>query len=139
MEDGESYRNDEEVKAVVSYAKTLYSKIWKSTKLNPSAVFISIQFMQIHFSHDNNNSIFMSISSFIKGIITPYSAQRASLKLALSEAQLPSFTVGTAETFQGQERKVIIISTVRTDNEIGFVSDQRLSKRILHTKLMVFN
>lgn len=41
--------------------------------------------------------------------------------------QFPDVPVGTAETFQGQEKKAIIISTVRTDNDLGFVSDQRVS------------
>ncbi|KAH7910666.1 P-loop containing nucleoside triphosphate hydrolase protein [Hygrophoropsis aurantiaca] len=65
------------------------------------------------------------------GIITPYHTQQIKLKELLGS----KFTVGTVEEFQGQERRVIIISTVRSRSQarpldpnirhtLGFVADR---------------
>lgn len=59
------------------------------------------------------------------GIITPYAGQCRMMKEALTLAGL-DIDVGTAEVFQGQERQIIIISTVRTNEELGFVKDPRV-------------
>jgi predicted DNA helicase len=66
------------------------------------------------------------------GIITPYSAQVERLqKLAETSAVLEPLqkliTINTVDAFQGQERDVIIISFVRSNNsgEVGFLNDIR--------------
>ncbi|THV07178.1 P-loop containing nucleoside triphosphate hydrolase protein [Dendrothele bispora CBS 962.96] len=52
------------------------------------------------------------------GIITPYHAQRMKiLNLLYRDPKLRDIRVGSVEEFQGQERKVIIISTVRSSTE----------------------
>ena len=57
------------------------------------------------------------------GIISPYSKQVQKLRLLLSRANdalggdLDQIKVASTELFQGQERKVIIISTVRSSDE----------------------
>lgn len=61
------------------------------------------------------------------GVVTPYKLQS---KMISRKARLHSFngvTVGTAEVFQGQERPVMIISTVCSDGKLGFVRDPRVS------------
>lgn len=45
------------------------------------------------------------------GIITPYSLQQRQIEIKLKEIKLK---IGTVEDFQGLERNVILISTVRT-------------------------
>ena len=45
------------------------------------------------------------------GIITPYALQMRAIRKTLDK---PEIRVGTVEDFQGLERKVILISTVRT-------------------------
>jgi superfamily I DNA and/or RNA helicase len=66
------------------------------------------------------------------GIITPYSAQVERLvKLAEASEELSSLskiiTINTVDAFQGQERDVIAISFVRSNekSEVGFLSDIR--------------
>ena len=50
------------------------------------------------------------------GIITPYSKQVQKIKIALTRKRIFGVTVGSCEQFQGRERKVMIISTVRSTN-----------------------
>ncbi|KAF5738652.1 RNA helicase SDE3 family protein [Tripterygium wilfordii] len=68
------------------------------------------------------------------GVITPYRQQVLKLKKALDNLDMPGIKVGSVEQFQGQEREVIIISTVRSTikhNEfdkthcLGFLSNSR--------------
>jgi len=67
------------------------------------------------------------------GIISPYHAQCLKLRSTLRSVA-DSIKVGSVEEFQGQERKVIIISTVRSSKEfvkydlkhtLGFVANPR--------------
>ena len=66
------------------------------------------------------------------GVITPYSAQVDELrKLAEASAVMArvysSITINTVDAFQGQERDVIVISFVRSNDkgEVGFLADIR--------------
>lgn len=68
------------------------------------------------------------------GIITPYRQQVLKLKTALEHLDRADVKVGSVEQFQGQERQVIIVSTVRSTirhNEsdkmhcLGFLSNPR--------------
>ncbi|CAB9509556.1 Putative helicase MOV-10 [Seminavis robusta] len=68
------------------------------------------------------------------GIITPYARQVQKIRLALQQSKVGDVKVGSVETFQGQERRVIIISTVRSEQDLllhdlkynlGFVSNEK--------------
>ncbi|KAL6548379.1 hypothetical protein OROGR_008800 [Orobanche gracilis] len=68
------------------------------------------------------------------GVITPYRQQVCKIRGALESLGWPTIKVGSVEQFQGQERQVIIISTVRSTikhNEfdkahyLGFLSNPR--------------
>ena len=55
------------------------------------------------------------------GVITPYNKQMLKLQRMLKGANLGDVKVGSTELFQGQERRVIIISAVRSSEDyIGF-------------------
>ncbi|XP_050098634.1 putative helicase mov-10-B.1 isoform X2 [Anopheles aquasalis] len=60
------------------------------------------------------------------GIVTPYSRQVAFIKNGLSNLGLDNIEVGSTEQFQGREKSVIIISTVRSNRStVGFLQDDR--------------
>ncbi|KAI0691004.1 P-loop containing nucleoside triphosphate hydrolase protein [Cerioporus squamosus] len=68
------------------------------------------------------------------GVITPYHAQVRKIRKLLRDADCADVDVGSVEIFQGQERKAIIISTVRSSADLlaydakftlGFVSNPR--------------
>lgn len=67
------------------------------------------------------------------GVISPYNAQCGKIRKALSSFAR-GIKVGSVEEFQGQERRVIIVSTVRSNVEfvlsdinhtLGFVANPR--------------
>jgi len=67
------------------------------------------------------------------GVITPYHAQRCKIGRIMT-GKLHGIKVGSVEEFQGQERRVIIMSTVRSSTDflkydvrytLGFVSNPR--------------
>lgn len=55
------------------------------------------------------------------GVVTPYLAQRDKLKKLLPA----DVEVGTSEYYQGREKLIIIISTVKSQASVGFLSDER--------------
>lgn len=58
------------------------------------------------------------------GVISPYRKQASFLR---EQIHIPSVTVQTIDSFQGQERDIILISLVRSNEnqQIGFLSDYR--------------
>lgn len=51
------------------------------------------------------------------GVISPYRKQVQKIRTLLDKANITDVKVGSVEEFQGQERRVIIISTVRSSQE----------------------
>ena len=72
---------------------------------NPEELFVVVDYVKklLDFNVDEDDI----------GIITPYRRQVQKLRWRLEERGMTDITVGTTEEFQGQERKVIIVSTVR--------------------------
>ncbi|MFK7900784.1 MAG: AAA domain-containing protein [Cyclobacteriaceae bacterium] len=71
-----------------------------------------------------------NFNDFSVGIISPYKEQVLSMKEDLEQSDLLSsmnLTIQTIDGFQGQERDVMYISMVRSNNtgEIGFLTDYR--------------
>jgi len=67
------------------------------------------------------------------GIITPFKRQQLDIAQELASIHLEDVTVGTVEIFQGQEKPVIILSTVRSKTfehngkkHIGFLSNEKV-------------
>lgn len=61
------------------------------------------------------------------GIVTPYRKQCQKIRERLKKLGYSEIVVGSAEVFQGKEKPVIIVSTVRSGGiDLGFVSDKRV-------------
>lgn len=62
------------------------------------------------------------------GIVSPYKKQTRNIVNALKHQKLGDVKVGSVEVFQGQEKPVIIVTTVRSKmNNVGFLSNWRVS------------
>jgi superfamily I DNA and/or RNA helicase len=70
------------------------------------------------------------------GIISPYIRQVYKLKAKLKDKGWEGVEVGTTETYQGREKRVILISTVRSKRNLlaldskfrlGFVANSKVS------------
>ncbi|CAK5272785.1 unnamed protein product [Mycena citricolor] len=82
------------------------------------------------------------------GVITPYHAQRCKIReLLRKDPKMAGITVASVEEFQGQERRVIIISTVRSSTgylesdirrALGFVaSPQRFNVAVTRAQALL--
>lgn len=81
------------------------------------------------------------------GIITPYTQQVKTIRAELLKANQTVPKVGSVEEFQGQERKIILLSTVRTTQRhqrddikysLGFVrSPERMNVAISRARALL--
>ena len=67
-----------------------------------------------------NNNVSMSEI----GVIAPYTAQVKELRKCITDS-CPDVKVGSVDSFQGSQKNYIIVSTVRSDGEVGFLADTR--------------
>lgn len=96
-----SFYNLVEVTAVMGYVDKILNGNWNGRKIHLSDI----------------------------GIVSPYRGQCNIIRTQCQNKGFGGITVGTAEVFQGQERPVMIISTVRTGGKtLGFVKDKRVCK-----------
>lgn len=78
------------------------------------------------------------------GVVTPYKAQCRQITQSCRVLKFNKITIGTAEIFQGQEKPIMIVSTVRCGTQgLGFVHDKRVridgsSKKILLIDVILF-
>ncbi|KAF4530667.1 hypothetical protein B566_EDAN004906 [Ephemera danica] len=82
-----SFFNIAEVNQVVQYVEKIFDSKFCGQKLRPTDI----------------------------GIISPYRRQITKIHRALERKKIEGLSVGSVEEFQGQERRVIIVSTVRSD------------------------
>ncbi len=76
-------------------------------------------------------------------VITPYNAQIRLIKKAFEEVGIEGVEVGSVDGFQGREKEVVFLSTVRSNSlgAIGFVSDKRrlnVAMTRARSKLVIF-
>lgn len=102
------------------------------SKYNPEEASLLLRHLDRLFSHIYATHKHLLESGFSVGIISPYKAQVQYLKERLGEhPELSDFVelikINSVDGFQGQERDVIYISLVRSNDKgkIGFLSDTR--------------
>lgn len=70
------------------------------------------------------------------GVVTPYIRQAYKIRYLLTQHNFADVEIGTTETFQGREKRIIIISTVRAQHDLllhdkkynlGFVRNEKVS------------
>lgn len=66
------------------------------------------------------------------GVVTPYKLQCKVIGRECRKNGFTNITIGTAEVFQGQEKPIMIVSTVRTGGRLGFVKDPRVRKTLVN-------
>lgn len=95
---GHGYFNKDEIMVLVKYIKRLLATEW------------------------NGKEVFLSNI----GIVSPYKKQCSLIKEKLRMEGFEDIVVGTAEVFQGQEKSIMLISTVRSVGGLGFVDNERV-------------
>lgn len=61
------------------------------------------------------------------GVVTPYKMQCKIIGKLCNRLKFDGITIGTAEIFQGQEKPIMLLSTVRTGRTLGFVNSAQVS------------
>lgn len=75
----------------------------------------------------HHNSKNCKITAEDIGIVTPYRKQCQKIRESLKYLGFSEIVVGSAEVFQGKEKPVMIVSTVRSGGiDLGFVADKRV-------------
>lgn len=99
-------------------------------RINKKEAVLTLEKLQEYFEKTGKQRILDE--SIDVGIISPYRAQVQYLRQQIKEKEFfrpyrKLISVNTVDGFQGQERDIIIISLVRSNNEgqIGFLSDLR--------------
>lgn len=64
------------------------------------------------------------------GVVTPYKLQCRIINNLCRRMSYDDVTVGTAEVFQGKEKPIMLVSTVRTGGELGFINSAQV--RFIH-------
>lgn len=73
------------------------------------------------------------------GIISPYRRQCEQLTEQCARNGYPGIQIGSVEIFQGQEKPIIIVSTVRSQmDSIGFLNSKKVGIRQLNSKYVKF-
>lgn len=112
VRDSCSWHNKTELNSLFSFLNNLSSKGIKLADIGVVRIFIKVGSI---FYYDFFSHFFLQI--------TPYALQVKKLKQRLSMLTDTDLKIGTVEEFQGQERHIIIVSTVRTE-ETHFKSDK---------------
>lgn len=64
------------------------------------------------------------------GVLTPYRTQSIKLRKEINDRMWNDIEVGSVEQYQGREKQVIILTTVRSNtNNVGFLNNPKVNFR----------
>ncbi|KAJ8984692.1 hypothetical protein NQ317_004951 [Molorchus minor] len=108
-----SYFNTKETQTVLMYIQALLKiNLPKEDKVHPRQIGVVTPYIR-------QVSILMKIVAFVKVILIAfYLIQVYKIKELLRKNHLEEVEVGTTETFQGREKRIIIISSVRAQKDL---------------------
>lgn len=94
--------------ATLNFIKIVCNLLNISSSYNVDEVNMVMEFIQMLLSEDK-----YKITQSDIGVVSPYKLQCKKIQENCDKRNFKEVTIGTAEVFQGQERKVMIMSTVR--------------------------
>lgn len=118
-----SLHNNTELNVVLSYVEQLLNG--QIERVVPKSIGAS-QKLHIISRQQLNTDIPKANLSDI-GLISPYKSQCRQLKSACEKRNWEEIKIGSLEIFQGQERPIVIVSTVRSEmRSVGFLDNFRV-------------
>jgi helicase MOV-10 len=106
---------------IIFHAVKTQSKLDGTSSYNPGEVEVIVSYVKKLLNTKFGQKCLKEIDI---GVISPYLAQLKKLTEALKP--WPQIEMGTAEYFQGREKRVILISTVKSMGGIGFLSNEKV-------------
>lgn len=104
------------------------SSVISISPFNTTEIDLVIKYLEKLFSGD---IIKRKINQSDVGIISPYRKQCEKLTEKCHQLKWTDIQIGSVETFQGQERPIIVVSTVRSRmRNIGFLDNAKVSEKI---------
>lgn len=102
------------------------NSFYNDTEIN-NVIHLIEQLLQTK-AKDNHGQFTRDVFLSDIGVVSPYRKQCNELIKHLSRKKINNIDVGSAEVFQGQQRLVMIVSTVRSnkDRNLGFVANAKV-------------
>ncbi|CAG9809492.1 unnamed protein product [Chironomus riparius] len=111
---------------IIFHANKSFSKEVGTSLKNEGELFIMKVYMQVLLGGSKAKGAIRShVEQSDIGIISPYSAQRNRM-IEMFSKTYPKVEIGTVDSFQGREKKIIFVSCVRSGtNHVGFLSNEK--------------
>lgn len=91
---------------------------------NAKEIDVVMDYIRLLLMHRNKHG--KQVTQQDIGVVTPYRLQCKLISRRCRQENFKDITIGTAEVFQGQQRPIMIITTVRIGGILGFVKNPRV-------------
>lgn len=112
---------------ILEYSRNIFLPFKLLSSFNEAEINAVMKYIKMLLPPRARRKSLKEISQSDIGVVTPYRKQCKKIARECYRHHFDEVTVGTAEVFQGQEKPVMIVSTVRSDGKnLGFVSQERV-------------